>query len=161
MKTYVKVGHWYKTNKPFKGDLDLQKTIKETLIRFNIPVVDPCCPGPAVVHPVAAINATATITAAQLETQLITSTSAAAVTGTLPTATLIGAALGAVQGFVFDFTVDNSAGANIFTVAVGAGITTVTAVVTGSATLTVAAGAVGLFRLYFSSPTVAKIARIV
>lgn len=160
MKAYVKSGFVYKTNKPYKGDFDLQKFIKDTLIKFNITVVDPCCPGPVVTRTTAAINATATLTTDQLETQLITSTSVAATTMTLPTAALLATALGASKGFVFDFTVDNSAGANIVTVAVSTGITAITAVVTGSATLTVAGGAVGLFRLYFTSATAAKIARI-
>jgi hemolysin activation/secretion protein len=65
-----------------------------------------------------AINATATATAAQVATGYITSTSAAPTTLTLPTGTLLGAALGAVQGTVFDLYIDNTAGASTVTVAV-------------------------------------------
>jgi hypothetical protein len=66
----------------------------------------------------AAINATATATAAEVATGYITSTSAAATTITLPTGTLLGAELGAVQGTVFDLYIDNTAGASTVTVAV-------------------------------------------
>lgn len=109
----------------------------------------------------AAINVTATATAAQLAGGLITSTSAAAVALTLPTATALATEIGAVQGTTFDFLVDNSAGANTVTVTVNTGITAVTAVITGGATLTVGSGVVGQFRIIFTSATVAKIARIV
>lgn len=105
-------------------------------------------------------NATGTITAANLLKKYITSTSAAAVTLTLPTATLLGAALGAARGTEFDFTVDNSAGANIVTVAVGAGIVAGTAVITGSDTLTVAAGAIGKFKIIFKTATTAVLFRV-
>jgi hypothetical protein len=66
-----------------------------------------------------AINTTATATAAQVKGGLITSTSAAAVTITLPTGTLLGAALGAAQGTMFDLVIDNTAGANTVTIAPG------------------------------------------
>lgn len=111
-----------------------------------------------------ALNTTAAATSAAMVAAiysgLITSTSAAAVTLTLPTATILGAKLGARQGMTKEFIVDNSAGANTATVAVATGITVITAVVTGSDTLTVAAGAVGIFRLYFVSATVAKLSRV-
>lgn len=109
----------------------------------------------------AAINATATATADQIKGGLITSTSAAAVALTLPTATDLATSIGAVQGTSVDFMVDNSAGANTVTVTVNTGITAVTAVITGGATLTVASGAVGTFRIFFTSATVAKIARLI
>lgn len=112
-------------------------------------------------HTTVAVNATATISAANLIKGYITSTSAAAVTATLPTATDIGTAIGAVAGTTFDFYVDNTAGANTVTVAVGSGITAATPVVTGGATLTVSvANAIGIFRLVFSSATVAKLYRL-
>lgn len=107
-----------------------------------------------------AINATATATAAQVAGGVITSTSAAATTITLPTATLLAAAVGGKRGVTVDFTVDNSAGANTVTVAVGTGITVATAVLTGADTLTVAAGKVGIFRIYFTSATAAQLYRI-
>ena len=105
-----------------------------------------------------AINATATATAAQVATGYITSTSAAATTLTLPTGTLLGAALGAVQGTVFDLYIDNTAGASTVTVAVA-----VNGILSTGATdsagsfgdLTIAAGATGIGRytLMFSSAT--------
>jgi len=105
-----------------------------------------------------AINATATATAAQVATGYITSTSAAATTITLPTGTLLGAALGAVRGTVFDLYVDNTAGANTVTMAVA-----VNGVLSTGATdtpgsfgdLTIASGATGIarFTLMFASAT--------
>ena len=68
----------------------------------------------------AAINATATATAAQVATGYITSTSASPTTITLPTGTLLGAAIGATQGTVLDLYVDNTAGASTVTIAAGA-----------------------------------------
>ncbi len=106
----------------------------------------------------AAINATATATAAEVATGYITSTSAAATTITLPTGTLLGAALGAVRGTVFDLYVDNTAGANTVTMAVA-----VNGVLSSAATdtpgsfgdLTIASGATGIarFTLMFASAT--------
>ena len=116
-------------------------------------------------HAASAINATATVTAAQLKTGLITSTSVAAVALTLPTAALLLAILGkkVSRGTWFDFAVDNSAGASVVTVTASASITAIAAVLVGDAgaTLTVAAGAVGIFRIYFVTATAAKIARVV
>ena len=105
-----------------------------------------------------AINATATVTAAQAATGYITSTSAAATTLTLPTGTLLGAALGAVQGTVFDLYIDNTAGASTVTVAVAVnGILSTGATDTAGSfgDLTIAAGATGIGRytLMFSSAT--------
>jgi len=105
-----------------------------------------------------AINATGTATAAQVATGYITSTSAAATTITLPTGTLLGAALGASQGTVFDLYVDNTAGANTVTMAVAInGILSSAAADTAGSfgDLTIAAGATGIgrFTLMFSSPT--------
>ena len=112
-------------------------------------------------HTGVAINATATATAAQILTGYITSTSAAAVALTLPTATELGTALGASAGTSFEFIVDNTAGANTVTVTVAAGITAITSPITGGATLTVStANAVGVFRLVFQSATACKILRI-
>jgi hypothetical protein len=107
---------------------------------------------------VAAINATATATAAQVATGYITSTSAAATTITLPTGTLLGAALGAAQGTVFDLYIDNTAGANIVTVAVATNgiLSSAAADTPGSfGDLTIASGATGIarFTLMFSSAT--------
>jgi len=105
-----------------------------------------------------AINATATATAAQVATGYITSTSAAATTITLPTGTLLGAALSATQGTVLDLFIDNTAGASTVTIAVATNgiLSTAAADTPGSfGDLTIAAGATGLacFRIMFSSAT--------
>ena len=106
----------------------------------------------------AAINATATATAAQVATGYITSTSAAATTITLPTGTLLGKALGATQGTVLDLYVDNTAGASTVTIAVATnGVLSSAAVDTAGSfgDLTIASGATGLarFTIMFSSAT--------
>lgn len=107
---------------------------------------------------VSAINLTATATAAQVATGYLTSTSASAVTITLPTGTLLGAALNATQGTVFELYVDNTAGANTVTMAVATnGIKSDAANTTAASfgQLTVANGVtgVGRFTLMFSSAT--------
>jgi hypothetical protein len=110
-------------------------------------------------HPTtAAINATATATAAEVATGYITSTSAAATTITLPTGTLLGAALGATKGTVMDLYIDNTGGANTVTIAVAVNgiLSTAAADTAGSfGDLTVASGATGLarFTIMFSSAT--------
>ena len=105
-----------------------------------------------------AINATATATAAEVATGYITSTSAAATVITLPTGTLLGAALGAARGTVFDLYIDNTAGASTVTVAVATnGVLSSAAVDTAASfgDLTIASGATGLarFTIMFSSAT--------
>jgi len=113
-------------------------------------------------HPTtAAINATATATAAQVATGYITSTSAAATTITLPTGTLLGAAVGASRGTVLELYVDNTAGASTVTIAVATNGVLSTAAVDAAAAagsfgdLTIASGATGLarFTIMFSSAT--------
>ena len=106
----------------------------------------------------AAINATATATAAQVATGFITSTSAALTTITLPTGTLLGAALGATKGTVFDLYIDNTGGASVVTIAVAVNGILSTAAADSAASfgdLTVAAGVTGLARytIMFSSAT--------
>lgn len=105
-----------------------------------------------------AVNATATLTAAQVATGYITSTSAAAVTMTLPTGTLLGAQLGAAQGTTFELFIDNTAGANTVTMAVAVnGIKSDAAATTAASfgQLTIASGVTGQgrFTLMFSSAT--------
>ena len=112
----------------------------------------------SITHTATAINATATATAAQVATGYITSTSAAATAITLPTGTLLGAALGATQGTVFDLYIDNTAGASTVTVAVATNgiLSTAAADTAGSfGDLTIASGATGIgrFTLMFSSAT--------
>ena len=111
-----------------------------------------------ITHTPTAIDATATATAAQVATGYITSTSVGTVSITLPTGTLLGAALGATQGTVFDLYIDNTAGASVVTivVAVNGILSTAAADTPGSfGDLTVASGATGLarFTLMFSSAT--------
>jgi hypothetical protein len=111
-----------------------------------------------VTHTPTAINATATATAAQVATGYITSTSAAATTITLPTGTLLGAAIGAVQGTIHELYIDNTAGASTVTIAVAVnGILSDAAATTAASfgQLTVAAGVTGQgrFTLMFSSAT--------
>ena len=105
-----------------------------------------------------AINATATATAAQVADGYITSTSAAPTTITMPTGTLLGTAIGAAQGTSFDLYVDNTAGADVVTMAVATnGILSSAAADTAGSfgDLTIAAGATGLarFTIMFSSAT--------
>lgn len=107
------------------------------------------------------MNVTATATPAQILSGYITSTSDAAVSITTPTATAIGALIGAVAGTSFDFTIDNSAGANTVTLILDASIAVVTPAITGGATLTVStSNDIGIFRVVFTSATAAKIFRI-
>lgn len=106
-----------------------------------------------------AINSTATATAAQVAVGYITSTSAAPVTITLPTGTLLGVALGAKQGTIFNLFIDNTAGASTVTIAVAVNGILSAAAVAGSAAgaglLTVPSGVTGqaCFTLMFSSAT--------
>jgi len=112
-------------------------------------------------HPTtAAINATATVTAAQVATGYIPVTSASAVTLTLPTGTLLGAALGATKGTVLDLYIDNTASTSsgIVTVAVATNgiLSSAAADTPGSfGDLTIPVGATGLarFTIMFSSAT--------
>ncbi len=111
---------------------------------------------PVVTHGTAAINSTATATAAQVATGYITSTSGAATTITLPTGTLLGTQLAAARGTVFELYVDNTAGANPVTMAVAVNGVLSDAAATTAASfgqLTVANGVTGLarFTLMFSS----------
>lgn len=107
-------------------------------------------------------NITGSVTAAELARGYITSTSAAAVALTLPTATLLAPQVGAAAGDRFQFLIDNSAGANTITLDLtGTGITTGTSPITGGSTLTVStANVIGLFELFFTSATAAIIGRI-
>lgn len=111
-------------------------------------------------HPVkAAINSTGTATAAQVATGYITSTSGAATTITLPTGTLLGAALGATEGTTLDLYVDNTAGANTVTIAVAVngvlsdGAVTAGAVAFGDLTIASGVTGIGRFTIMFSSAT--------
>lgn len=108
-----------------------------------------------------AVNSTATLTVAQMGTGYITSTSAAAVTMTTATATALATQLVAIQGTWYDLTIDNTAGANTVTLALGSGFTLLNDI-TGSTTLTVPSGTAGIatWRITFVSATAATISRI-
>lgn len=118
-----------------------------------------------VTHTPVSINATAVATAAQVATGYIKSTSAAATAITLPTGTLLGAAIGAVQGTILDLFIDNTAGANTVTIVVATnGILSALAAAVGASAglLTVPSGVTGqaCFRLMFSSATAYTFTRI-
>ena len=105
-----------------------------------------------------AVNATGTATAAQVASGYITSTSAAPTTITMPTGTALGSLIGATQGTTLDLFIDNTAGADVVTVAVNTNAILSTAAVDTAGSfgdLTIAAGATGLarFTIMFSSPT--------
>ncbi len=105
-----------------------------------------------------AINASATATAAQVAAGYITSTSALPTTITLPTGTALGAAVNATKGTVLELFIDNTAGADVVTVAVNTNaiLSSAAADTAGSfGDLTIAAGATGLARytIMFSSAT--------
>jgi hypothetical protein len=112
-------------------------------------------------HPTtAAINATATATAAQVATGYITVTSATAVTITLPTGTALGAQIGATKGTVLNLYIDNTASTSsgVVTVAVATNgiLSSAAADTPGSfGDLTIPVGATGLarFTIMFSSAT--------
>ena len=114
----------------------------------------------------AAVNATATATAAQVSKGYITSTSGSAVTLTLPTGTALGTYLNAKQGDVLDLYIDNTAGSNTVTVAVNTNAIISAAATSGSSAgaglLTVASGATGIacFRLMFASSTAYVFSRV-
>lgn len=114
---------------------------------------------PTVHGTTAAINATATATADQVATGYITSTSGAATTITLPTGTLLGAAMGASKGMVHELYIDNTAGANTVTIAVGTNAILSAAAAAGAGAgfglLTVPSGVTGIarFTIMFTSAT--------
>lgn len=112
-------------------------------------------------------TATATLTAAEVATGCIAVTSASAVTLTLPTGTLLGAALGATQGTVLDLLIDNTASTSsgVVTMAVATnGILSAGAAAVGASfgLLTVPVGVTGMamFRLMFSSATAYTFTRV-
>lgn len=150
-----------------KGDNTRFKLGGGNTISFDTPPVinaktfanSPWFNTPAQLSQAFAAPATATLTAAQLAARYIVTTSAAATSLTLPTATLLAAQVGAIQGSVFEFTIDNSGGVNIVTVVVNTGIVAGTPALTGGATLTVPAGQFGVFKIIFKSATTALIYR--
>ena len=113
---------------------------------------------PVITHVPIAINATATATAAEVASGYITSTSVAATTITLPTGTLLGAALNASQGTITELYIDNTAGGSLVTIAVATnGILSDAATTTAGSfgDITVGFGITGVarFTIMFSSAT--------
>ena len=106
--------------------------------------------------------ATITLTVADMLAGVISSISAAAVSLTMPTATLIAAAIpNCGAGTLFDLLIDNSGGANTVTMVLGSGITNPAGAVTTTAPLTVTTThKVGMYRFYFTSATAAIFARV-
>lgn len=80
-----------------------------------------------------ALDATGTLTAAMIAAGIITSTTAAAVAGTVPTGTVLDAALQMALGESLDFSVI-ATGANAFTVTAASGVTIVGAAAVATAT---------------------------
>ena len=72
-----------------------------------------------------ALNATGALTAAAMLSGIVTSSTAAAVTGTMPTGTVLDAANTFAIGDAFDWSVVNTGGTNAFTVAGDTGNTLV------------------------------------
>lgn len=145
-------------NQGYYSEYDIATTGNVSAANVNSTAANSTLNAPLVTHTPVAVNATATLTAAQVATGYITSTSAAAVTMTLPTGTLLGAELGAVQGTVHDLYIDNTAGANTVTLAVATNGILSTAAADSAASfgdLTVASGVTGQarFTLMFSSAT--------
>lgn len=107
-------------------------------------------------------NTTATLTADECLAGVITSTSAAAVSLTLPSAAdLIAVLNGGAQGTTFELIVDNSGGSNSITITPSASITAITSPFTITNPMIVTtAQKVGCFKFYFTSATSAIVSRI-
>ena len=107
-------------------------------------------------------DATATLTAAECLAGVITSTSAAAVALTLPSAAdLIAVLNGGGQGTTFELIIDNSAGANSVTITPSATIAAITSPFTVTNPMIVTtAQKVGCFKFYFTSATSAIVSRV-
>ena len=110
----------------------------------------------------AAVSGTGTVSATNLSTGALIFTGGAG-TQTLPPATDMATRIAALQGTIFDFTVDNTAGSGTCTIAVNTGIVAAVPIITGGATLTIANSAtqgIAQFRLVFSSATAAVLYRM-
>lgn len=110
-----------------------------------------------------AVNATDALTGEELVwSGVITSTSAAAVTITTPSAADALAAIeGGGVGSVFDLIIDNSQGRSTVTLALHSSFSVVSPAITGGDTLTVTIyNKVAMFRFYFTSATTANVFRI-
>jgi hypothetical protein len=108
----------------------------------------------------AAVNATATLTATQVELGYITCKSTSAVTMTMPTGTLLGNYIGATQGTTFELYIDNTASSSSGTVTVAVSTNAIlsdmaatTAGSAGQLTITYGVTGIGRFTIMFTSPT--------
>lgn len=107
-------------------------------------------------------DTTATLTAVECLSGVITSTSVAAVSLTLPTAAALLAEIhGGASGSNFELIIDNSAGANSVTIVPSATIAAITSPFTVTDPMIVTtAQKVGCFKFYFTSATAAVVARV-
>ncbi len=142
------------SNERITQNFSLDKFVKSALRRLNVSFFDPCCG-------VSAINSSAVATPSQIEGGLITSTSLALTTITLPTAADLGDKIGAEEGAAIDFIINNRAGTSTITLAVNTGISVIDPIITGSNTMTVAVGDLGQFRIIYDTATTARVARVV
>ena len=113
----------------------------------------------AVGHGGYTVSTTTTLTAAQLAPAAIICTNISTITLMLPTTASLCTQLNGQVAVSFDFFIDNSAGAASVTLAIGSGMTVLTAI-TGGNNLVISAGNVGLYRLYFTSSTTSVFSRI-
>lgn len=103
-----------------------------------------------------AVNASATLTAAQVQSSITTS-STTAVAFTMPTATLLATQVGAAQGTTIQFTIDNSASTSsgAITLTLGSGMTSGL-----NAGLTISIGKVATYIITFTSTTTCVMSQI-
>lgn len=115
-------------------------------------------------HTPAVVNASVTLSAANMLAGVVATTATSAVAFTTPTATAIAALIpGCAKGTAFDLIFDNSASSSsgAITITLDGSITVVNpAIITGGATLTLAVGTTGKFSFYFTSATTAKCYRV-
>lgn len=104
------------------------------------------------------VNTSATLTASQVNTQALTSTTAAAVTCTLPSATSILTNINGVVGTTERLVVVNT-GPNGFTIALP-GTITAASTITGGTNLVVAAGNTAVYEIIWPTTTSAEIYRL-
>lgn len=108
-----------------------------------------------------AYTTSATVTASELNSGLLSNTGTVAITLTLPTTSLIAAQIGAGAGSIWDFSVQNTGSGGTITIAVGSGMTA--SDFPGTNTLTRTASAtVGIarFRIHFISASVSTLTRL-
>lgn len=111
-------------------------------------------------HSVTAKNTTATLTAAECLAGVITSTSVAAVSLTLPSGADLSAQVSGI-GTTFELIIDNSAGANSVTIVPSATVAAIASPFTITNPMIVTtAQKVGCFKFYFTSATSAIVSRI-